>query len=51
MQTNLAEMGHPQTPTPVVTVNKEANRIMNGTANQKISRAIDMRFYWVCDRI
>ena len=47
----LAEMGHQQPPTPVATYNTAANSIVNGTAKQKRSRAIDMIFYWVRDRI
>ena len=44
-------MGHSQPPTPVPTDNIASNRILNGTAKQKISRAIDMIFYWVRDII
>ena len=47
----LAEMGHQQTPTPVVTYNEVANSIVNGTVKQKRSQAIDMRFYLIRDRI
>ena len=50
-RTALADMGHQQPPTPVATDNTEANRIVNGTAKQKTSGAINMRFYWVRDRI
>ena len=51
MRTALAEMGHQQPPTLVATDNIATNSIVNGTAKQKRSRAIDMRFYWVRDRI
>ena len=51
MRTFLAEMGHKQPPTPVARDNTTANIIVNRTANQKIYRAIDMRFYWVRDII
>ena len=51
MRTDLAEMGHSQPPTLVTTDNTAANSIVNETAKQKRSRAIDMRFYWVRDRI
>ena len=44
-------MGHLQPPKPVTTYNKASNSIVRGTAKQKISRSIDMRFYWVRDRI
>ena len=45
MQTDLADMGHQQPLTPVATDNTAANIIVNGTAKQTRSRAIDMRFY------
>ena len=51
MRTALAEMGHLQPPTPVATDNTAANIIVNKMTKQKISRAIDMIFYWVRDRI
>ena len=51
MRTALAGMGHQQPPTPVATYNTVAKSIFNGTENKKIFRAIDMRFYWVRDRI
>eukprot|EP00978_Attheya_sp_CCMP212_P032512 scaffold127403_cov54-Attheya_sp.AAC.5 len=44
-------MKHPQPPTPVATDNSAAESVLNGTAKQKRSRAIDMQFYWVRDRI
>ena len=44
-------MVHLQPPTPVTMYNTAANSIVNGTAKQKISCEIDMRFYWVRDRI
>ena len=47
MRTALSEMGHSQPPTHMTTDNTEANIIVNGTAKQKTSRSIDMRFYWV----
>ena len=51
MRTSLADMGYQQPPTPVATYNTAANSIVNGMAKQKISRAINMRFYWVRDII
>ena len=47
----LAEMGHQQPPTLVATDNTAENIIVKGTEKQKKYRAIDMRFYWVRDRI
>ena len=51
MITDPANIVHQEPPTPVATENTEANSIVNGTAKQKISREIDMIFYWVIDRI
>jgi hypothetical protein len=47
----LEEMGHPQPATPIVTDNNTAAGIANDTIKQKRSKAIDMRFYWVRDRV
>lgn len=47
----LEEMGHPQPPTRMVTDNLAANNIANDIGKQKRSKAIDMRFYWVKDRV
>ena len=44
-------MGHSRPPTSGATDNTAASRIVTRTAKQKISRAIDMRFYWICNRI
>eukprot|EP00978_Attheya_sp_CCMP212_P007961 scaffold18508_cov37-Attheya_sp.AAC.2 len=50
LHTTAFEMKHPQPPNPVATDNSEAESVLNGTAKQKQSRAIDMHFYWVRDR-
>ena len=47
----LEEMGHPQPPTPIVVDNSTAAGIANKTVKQRRSKAMDMRFYWVQDRI
>jgi hypothetical protein len=47
----LEEMGHHQPPTPIQTDNSTAYGILNNKLNQKRSKAMDMRFYWVRDRI
>ena len=44
-------MGHPQPPTDIETENTASKSIINVTAEQKIYRAIDMRFYLVRDKI
>jgi hypothetical protein len=47
----LEELGHPQPPTPLKTDNSTASGISNDTVKQKRSKAIDMRFYWIRDRV
>ena len=47
----LEEMGHPQPATEIVTDNSTAKGILNNTCKQLRSKAIDMRHYWVRDRI
>ena len=43
-RTSLADTGHQKPPTLVATDNTESKSIVNGTAKQKRSCAIDMRF-------
>jgi hypothetical protein len=50
-RTVLEELGHPQPPTPIVTDNSTASGIANDTVKQKRSKAMDMRFYWIRDRV
>jgi hypothetical protein len=47
----LEELGHPQPPTPMVTDNSTASGIANDSVNQHRSKAMDMRFYWIRDRV
>ena len=47
----LEFLGHPQPPTPIQTDNSCAEGIANDTVKQRRSKAIDMRFYWVRDRV
>jgi hypothetical protein len=47
----LEEMGHPQPATPMATDNNTASGIATDTVKQKRSKAVDMRFYWVRDRV
>jgi hypothetical protein len=51
LRTTLAELGHPQPATPIQTDNACAVGIVNDTVRQKRSKAMDMRFYWVRDRV
>ena len=47
----LEDMGHPQPPTPIQTDNANAAGISNNTVKQRKSKAMDMRFYWIQDRV
>lgn len=47
----LEEMGHPQPATPIQTDNSTACGIINDTVKQKRSKSMDMRFYWIRDRV
>ncbi len=47
----LEELGHPQPPTPMVTDNSTAMGIANDSVKQKRSKSMDMRFYWIRDRV
>ena len=47
----LEFLGHPQPATPIQTDNACANGIMNETVKVKRSKAMDMRFWWVRDRV
>jgi hypothetical protein len=51
IRTCLEELGHPQPPTPLKTDNTTASGIVNDTVKQKKSKALDMRFYWIRDRV
>ena len=47
----LSEMGHPQPPTPMEVENETAIGFLEITMKQKRIKAIDIRFYWVKDRV
>ena len=51
LRTKLADLGHSQPPMPIQTDNACAAGILNDTVKQRRSKAIDMRFYWVRDRV
>ena len=51
MRTCLAEMGHPQPRTPLKTDNSTAAGIVTSSIRKKKSKAMDMRFFWVKDRV
>jgi hypothetical protein len=47
----LIELGHPQPPTPIQTNNSMAAGFADNTIKQKRSKAMDMHFYWIMDRV
>ena len=47
----LKELGHPQPATPIQTDNSTACGIVNSSICQRKSKSMDMRFYWVQDRV
>jgi hypothetical protein len=49
--TTLKATGHPQPAMPVTTDNSTTNGIMNDTIRRQLSRAIDMPYHWVQDRV
>ena len=51
LRTCLEAMGWPQPATPMKTDNITANGIINNTMKQRRSKALDMRFYWLKDRV
>jgi hypothetical protein len=51
LRTTLEELGHTQPPTPMETDNTTATGYSNGTIKQKRTKAMDMRFYWIKERV
>jgi hypothetical protein len=51
LRTTLEELGHPQFLTPLETDNTTATGYSNGTIKQKCTKAMDMHFYWIKDRV
>jgi hypothetical protein len=51
LRTTLEELGHKQPPTPMETDNTTVTGYSNGTIKQKRTKAMDMRFYWIKDRV
>ena len=51
IRTTLIEMHHPQPPTPIQVEISTAVGISNKSIKQKRSKAMDMRFHWIQDRI
>lgn len=48
---SLLDLGHPQTPTDMRYDNTTAGSLANRTAKVKRSKAIDMRYHWIQDRV
>ena len=51
LQVALEEMGHKQPATELITDNNTAEGILNGKIKQNRSKGIDMRYYWLRDRV
>jgi hypothetical protein len=51
LRVTLTEMGHTQPPMPLCTDNSTAFGILNETIKQKRSKAMDMRYHWLTDRV
>ena len=51
LRNTLTEMGHPQPPTPVQVDNSTTNGFANKQIKQQRSKSMDMRFYWIQDRV
>jgi hypothetical protein len=51
LRTTLEELGHKQPPTHMETDNTTARGYSNGTIKQKRTKAMDMRFYWIKERV
>jgi hypothetical protein len=51
LRVTLTELGHIQTPAPLCTDNSTAFGILNETIKQKRSKAMDMRYHLLTDRV
>jgi hypothetical protein len=51
LRVTLAQLGHTEPPTPLRTDNSTAFRILNETIKQKRSKAVDMRYHCLTDRV
>jgi hypothetical protein len=51
LRTTLEELGHKQPPKPMETDDTTATRYSNGTIKQKRTKSMDVRFYWIKDRV
>jgi len=51
IRTTLSDIGYPQNPTIIMCDNTSAIGIATDSIKQKRSKAIDMRFHWIRDRV
>jgi hypothetical protein len=51
LRTTLLELGHTHPPIPMETDNTTATGYSNGIIKQKRTKAMDMRSYWIKDRV
>ena len=51
IRTTLIEMHHTHPPTPIQVDNSTAVGIANKSIKQKLSKAMDMNFHWIYERI
>jgi len=51
LRNTLEDLGHPQGATSIISDNACAVGIANRTVKQRRSKAIDMRFHWIRDRV
>ena len=47
LRATLRETGHPQNATEITTDNSTEDGMMRGTIKQKLTKDMDMRYYWV----
>ena len=47
----LADLGYPQAATPIISDNTFATGVANRSVKQRRSKALDMRYHWVRDRV
>ena len=50
LRLNHKKLGHPQPPTPMHCDNATAAGIANGSVKQQRSRAMEMRYFYICDQ-
>ena len=51
IRTTLSDMGYPQNPTIIMCDNTSAIGIATDSIKQRRSKAIDIRFHWIRDRV